>query len=67
MSVQASSVEDRLLKLQLRLAQLEKQESCRENFLDFVNKCALVLSSKYKHESCSSLTELGSLFKKSIF
>ena len=36
MSVQASSVEDRLLKLQLRLAQLEKQESCRENFLDFV-------------------------------
>jgi len=36
MSVQASSVEDRHLKLQLRLAQLEKQESCRENFLDFV-------------------------------
>ena len=36
MSVQANSVEDRLLKLQLRLAQLEKQESCRENFLDFV-------------------------------
>ena len=36
MSVQANSVEDRLLKLQLRLAQLERQESCRENFLDFV-------------------------------
>ena len=36
MSVQTNSVEDRLLKLQLRLAQLEKQESCRENFLDFV-------------------------------
>jgi len=36
MSVQANSIEDRLLKLQLRLAQLEKQESCRENFLDFV-------------------------------
>jgi len=36
MSVQVNSVEDRHLKLQLRLAQLEKQESCRENFLDFV-------------------------------
>ena len=36
MSVQTNSVEDRHLKLQLRLAQLEKQESCRENFLDFV-------------------------------
>ena len=36
MSVQTNSVEDRHLKLQLRLAQLERQESCRENFLDFV-------------------------------
>ena len=36
MSVQVNSVEDRHLKLQLRLAQLERQESCRENFIDFV-------------------------------
>jgi len=35
MSQQLGSVEDRLLKLQLRLAQLDKQESCRQNFLDF--------------------------------
>ena len=37
MNATTSSVEDRALKLRLRLAQLEKQESCRENFLDFVS------------------------------
>ena len=37
MNATTSSVEDRALKLRLRLAQLEKQEACRENFLDFVS------------------------------
>src|SRR6056300_258815 len=36
MNATTSSVEDRALKLRLRLAQIEKQEACRENFLDFV-------------------------------
>jgi len=37
MNATTSSVEDRALKLRLRLAQIEKQESCRDNFLDFVS------------------------------
>ena len=37
MNASTNSIEDRMLKLQLRLAQLEKQESCRNNFLDFVS------------------------------
>src|SRR6056300_1008278 len=37
MNATTSSVEDRALKFRLRLAQIEKQEACRENFLDFVS------------------------------
>lgn len=33
------AVEEKILKLQLRLAQIEKHEACQNNFLDFVNYC----------------------------
>ena len=33
------AVEEKMLKLELRLAQIEKHEACQNNFLDFVRHC----------------------------
>ena len=34
---------DRELKLKLRLAQIEKNEACRKNFLTFVKSVAIII------------------------